>query len=405
MKAVVLAAGEGDRCRPLTLTRPKVMIPVANRPILEHVVDALKECDITDIVMVVGYRKESIMDHFGDGVDFGVDISYVYQPHAIGTAHALEVAEEEVSGEDRFLVLNGDNVVDSTSIKSLMSSTPQSVLATLSDTPSRYGVITDHHGRLERIVEKPYDATSHLINTGMYLFDSRIFEYIDAVIQGGTEGADFSLTHAIQLMVDDKIMVDVIRTGGLWVDVVYPWDTLTTNEALLRRESHQSIRGEVEDGVHIKGQVRIGEGSVVHSGTYIVGPVEIGEDCEIGANCVIMPSTTIGPGSIVGSGTRIESSVLFEGVMVGASSSISNSVIASGFVGGAQLCAEAKPEVNVEFEQEVVKCHRQLGFIAADHTVLGCRVLVKAGCVIGGSCDVSSGACISGYIAPGVKVV
>ncbi|MDO9097339.1 MAG: nucleotidyltransferase family protein, partial [Candidatus Methanoperedens sp.] len=89
MKAIILAAGEGLRCRPLTLTRSKVMLPVANKPLLEHIINAVAGNGIKDIALVVGYKKERIMDYFGDGIDFGVNISYVFQDAQLGTAHAV----------------------------------------------------------------------------------------------------------------------------------------------------------------------------------------------------------------------------------------------------------------------------------------------------------------------------
>ncbi|MFQ6056234.1 MAG: sugar phosphate nucleotidyltransferase, partial [Methanosarcinales archaeon] len=118
MKAVILAAGEGLRCRPLTLTRSKVMLPVANKPIIEHVINACRENNIKDIILVVGYKKEKIMDYFKNGIDFGVNITYVHQKKALGTAHAILFAEKLIDNE--FIVLNGDNLVDEKAISDLL---------------------------------------------------------------------------------------------------------------------------------------------------------------------------------------------------------------------------------------------------------------------------------------------
>ncbi len=110
MKAIILAAGEGLRCRPLTLTRSKVMLPVANKPLLEHIINAVVENDIEEVILVVGYQKERIMDYFGNGSEFGVKIDYIFQEAQLGTAHAVKLAKRYVDGD--FLVLNGDNLVD-----------------------------------------------------------------------------------------------------------------------------------------------------------------------------------------------------------------------------------------------------------------------------------------------------
>src|SRR5659263_90973 len=113
MKAVILAAGEGLRCRPLTLTRSKVMLPVANKPILEYVIRALSKNDIKEIIIVVGYKKERIRDHFGNGNNFGMNISYIDHDAQLGTAHAIKLAEPLVG--EKFMVLNGDNLIDAVS--------------------------------------------------------------------------------------------------------------------------------------------------------------------------------------------------------------------------------------------------------------------------------------------------
>ena len=122
MKAIILAAGEGLRCRPLTLTRSKVMLPIANRPILEHVIDSLEKNGINEIILVVGYEKERIMDYFQDGLNFGVKIKYVEQKAQLGTAHAIEQAKKLIDPDDSgFLVLNGDNLVEPKTIADLLN--------------------------------------------------------------------------------------------------------------------------------------------------------------------------------------------------------------------------------------------------------------------------------------------
>src|SRR5512136_1255849 len=120
LKAVILAAGEGRRCRPLTQTRSKVMLPVGNKPFMEHVIRALAANDVKDLIIVVGYQKERIMNHFEDGIHYGMNITYVEQKELLGTAHALKMAQPCIS-ED-FLVVNGDNFIDQRTIKDLFSS-------------------------------------------------------------------------------------------------------------------------------------------------------------------------------------------------------------------------------------------------------------------------------------------
>ena len=172
MKAVILAAGEGKRCRPLTLTRSKVMLPVANKPILEHIINALVKNDIKEIILVVGYKKERIMDYFEDGINFGVKIEYVEQKAQIGTAHAILQARNLIGNEEKFVVVNGDNIIGPDAIADLINGEEgdATLLTCKKDNVSGYGVIVAKGKNVIEIIEKPKTLISHLINTGIYLF-------------------------------------------------------------------------------------------------------------------------------------------------------------------------------------------------------------------------------------------
>ena len=173
MKAVILAAGEGTRLRPFTVSKPKVMIPIANHPIMEYAIEALSQNGVKDIVIVVGYRKESIMSYFEEGRRFGVDIEYVNQQKPLGTAHALLQAEKEIDSD--FLVLPGDNLIDPKEVSNLMESESQnSLLIAESDIPSKYGVVFMEKGIVTKIVEKPMENLSALISTGIYRFTPEV---------------------------------------------------------------------------------------------------------------------------------------------------------------------------------------------------------------------------------------
>ena len=176
MKAVILAAGEGRRLRPFTETMPKVMLPVANKPILEYVVDAVKNCGIDEIILVVGYKKEVIMEYF-EGYD-GVKLSYVVQDKQLGTAHALLQAEDFL--KNNFIVLSGDNIIDQRSILKLInSSSLYSVLIKKHPHVSKYGAVFLDKNRLKRIVEKPSVEKTSLISTGIYKFPISVFDVIE----------------------------------------------------------------------------------------------------------------------------------------------------------------------------------------------------------------------------------
>src|SRR5256712_13583140 len=184
MKAVILAAGEGARMGPFTASVPKVMIPVGNRPLLEHVVQALADNGGRDLIFIVGYRRERIQSHFQDGKSFGTHITYVTQTKQLGTAHAIWEARGHL--EDPFIVLNGSNMVDGRFVEDLLAAAPKpAVLITQSERPQSYGVVTVPGTELVAITEQPAEVISHLINTGAYGLDSRIFYEIEGLAEEG----------------------------------------------------------------------------------------------------------------------------------------------------------------------------------------------------------------------------
>ena len=238
MKALILAAGEGLRCRPLTLTRSKVMLPVANMPILEYIIRALSQNDLKEIILVVGYKKERIMDYFRNGKDFGVNISYIEQEAQLGTAHAIKLAEPMVN--EKFLVLNGDNLIDSGTIRDLIkgASGDVTLLTAMREQTTGYGVIILEKGKVSQIIEKPRDKVSHLINTGIYMFSSSIFGEIDKTPI--SETGEYAITDTIQRIIDKGADVTNITTKGTWIDAVHSWDLLKANSIFL---------GKIEDSL------------------------------------------------------------------------------------------------------------------------------------------------------------
>jgi len=386
MKAVILAAGEGMRLRPLTVSEPKVMIPVANRPILEYVVEALVKNDVEDIVMVVGYRKERIMSHFEDGKKFGAKIEYVVQEKQLGNAHALACARDRVSGD--FLVLPGDNIVDSKAVGDLMAShSCQRALVAESENPSKYGVVTIEKESIRGVVEKPHEMISNIVLTGVYCLCDKIFKHIDSNIAQG----EYGLSNAINSSLGDRPVVPVF-SNGLWIDAVYPWDLLELNAAALE---HLPVKtsGKVESQVQIHGPVGIGDETVIRSGTTIYGPVLIGDGCEIGPNVTIFPSTSIGNSVLVEPFTMIKNSILMSNCTIGAHSYVSHCVFGYGTKSQSHLMAPgAESYVNISDEFFKVP---HIGSIVGEDTTFGTSVIVEPGTVVGSGCKVSSGAKIT----------
>jgi len=329
MQAVILTAGEGTRMRPLTLTRPKTMLPVAGKPILQHTLEALTDNGVGEIVMITGYHEEAVRDHFGDGSDFGAEISYIRQEERLGTAHAIGHASEVI--EDDFIALNGDIIIDPLLIDDLISEylkrSPETLMVLREvDNPGPFGAVKLDGDRVTEIIEKPGPGTDagNLINTGIYVFSPAIFDYIERTPLSGR--GEYEITDSIMMQVSDDLPVTGLVSGRDWIDVGRPWELLDAGEKLMK-DLESSFEGEVEDGVTIHGPVVIGPGTIIRSGTYIQGPVYIGRDCDIGPNSYLRAYTCIGNGVSVGNAVEIKNSIIMDGTNVNHLSYVGDSVI------------------------------------------------------------------------------
>ncbi len=389
MKAVVLAAGEGKRLRPFTVSRPKVMIPVGNRPILEYVVSALVENGIQDIVLVVGYRKETIMSYFADGKKFGARITYAVQEKQLGTAHALSVAKKYL--DDDFLVVAGDNLIDSRAVSDLVGHDGgPSLLVTESEIPSKYGVVQVEGDRVVRIDEKPEGRIGNIISTGIYRFNKELYRLVEDGVSAGKIG----ITQVLQALVP-KMDLPAVHTTGKWVDAVYPWDLIGVNAAALAVHG-QDIAGTIESGVTIKGSVSVGAGTRIRSGTYIEGPATIGEGCDIGPSTTILPSTSVGNGVQIGPFSLLSNCLVMNNVDIGSHSHLSHSVMDDGVRVATGLACPAGCAF-ARVEDEFFRLER-IGGLVGEGTEIGSGVVVSSGSIIGAGCRIGSGVRVTGNL-------
>ena len=328
-KAVILAAGAGKRLDPITATRPKHLIPIAGKPILQYTIEYLKTIGISDILLVVGYKKEQIQEYFQDGGDFGVSISYIEQKQYLGTSHATKLAKSFVS-DDTFLLLYGDLLMDSQvfqQIQHLAKSEENIILCKEVTDPDNFGVVVcDKNQYVQKIVEKPADDTyGNLVNAGVYLFSPKIFDAIKNTKK--SERKEYELTDTIEIFLEMGQKLRVLNiSANFWNDVGRPWDILTANQYFLDKLSTE-IKGTVEEGVHIKGVVIVGNNTVIKSGTYIEGPVLIGENCTIGPNAYIRPYTSLGNKVKIGNSSEIKNTVVFSHTHISHLSYVGDSII------------------------------------------------------------------------------
>ncbi|MDD4126827.1 MAG: sugar phosphate nucleotidyltransferase [Methanomicrobium sp.] len=314
MQAVILAGGEGSRLRPLTRGQPKVMIPVANRPVIDYVIEALLKNGIRDIIVVVGYRHEQVIRYL-NGLD--IEVKVVVQKKQLGAADALRSAESLITGD--FLLLAGDNYIDFESISRIKNEKNAMLVAT-HPYPSNYGVVDIEDGFVKKIVEKPDVSGEMTVSTGIFSLSKDFFSYPEHC----------QIPEVINLMAKDGIKIKAISACG-WHDAIYPWDLLKMNKITL--ESLQPlVSGEISKNSVISGSVSIGKGTIISPFAVIKGPVVIGEDCYICPHTCIMPDTSIGSRVRIEPFTFIENSIIMNDATIGSHSRISKSVIGEGSV-------------------------------------------------------------------------
>lgn len=220
IQAVILAAGRGTRLDPLTNSVPKVMLKVGHKSILEHTIDILREYGHTDIALVVGYKKESIIDYFGDGSGFGVTISYVIQEnYKGGTADAVRCAREKITG-DKFLLIYGDNMFEPDIIKRMveMSERFDGILCGKRvDKPELYGILETDGDVVTKIVEKPKKPVSNLAMTGLFILPRKIFPAIDKTKL--SPRGEYELTDSIQRLINSGHIFGYVNVEDFWVDI------------------------------------------------------------------------------------------------------------------------------------------------------------------------------------------
>ena len=382
-QAVILAAGEGQRLRPFTVTKPKAMLSIAGKPILQYVVESLAQNGIRDIIIVVGYRREQIFDYLGAGEQFGVDITYVTQEKQLGTAHALAQTKDVVA--DEFLVLPGDNLIEANTITGFVGIKPGAILVKKVDNTARYGVVTTEDGLVKNIVEKPKEAKDNIVSTGIYAFTREVFEFTET---------ELGIPDVLNNMLAQSYSISAQETTGTWLDVVYPWDILSLNDIVLRQTS-ASLGGTIEAGVSVKGLVSVGQDTVIRSNSYLVGPVVIGANCEIGPNVYILPATSIGNNVVISPFSEVKNSVISDDVNIGSGCIIQDSVIDEGCViKGNFTAASGEAEVKVNDEYELVNVGAMLG-VGCN---LGTNVVAQPGVIVGNHSQVQAMKLISGRI-------
>jgi len=371
------------------------MLPIANRPMMEHLVLAARDAGITDFIFVVGYFEREIRNHFRDGSTLGVNITYVTQRHQLGTADALRATAGMVNGQ--FLLLNGDMVLKRNDIEELCRMSAPCMGIHETDHPQDYGVVTVEESRITGLEEKSEHPKSNLINAGAYLFNPDIFDLLAGIKISGR--GEFELTDALESYIQERTLT--AYPLGYWLDVGQPWDLLDANEALLSSRHHER-RGTVEDGCTLPDTVSIGKGTVIRAGTYIEGPCVIGENCVIGPHAYIRGSTAIGDDCHIGHATEIKNSIIMSSTRIPHFNYVGDSIVGSGCNFGA-----GTKVANLRHDNGAVKVcgrttgRRKFGAIIGDNVLFGINCSVNVGSLVGSNAKIAPHSLVEGCIEEG----
>lgn len=393
VSCLILAAGEGKRMRPLTGSRPKVMLPVATRPMMEHLISVVRDAGITSIILVVGYHEEAVRNHFKDGSDLGVRISYIRQKEQLGTGDAVCTAESKIN--ERFLLLNGDMLLKKEDVSALLVCNTPCMAVHSSEHPEDYGVVTITDGIISSLTEKSKHPGSNLINAGMYLLDTDIFTYLKEIVPSSR--GEIELTDALMRYIREG----TLRSFQLsyWYDMGNPWDLLLANEELLSDMVPEQKGAIIEQGNTIKGSVSIGEGTVIKTGTYIEGPCIIGKDCKIGPHAYIRGSTSIGDGCHIGHATEVKNSIIMNNTNIPHFNYVGDSIIGSrcNLGAGTKIANLRHDKMTIHVAGTDTR-RKKFGAIIGDNVLTGINCSVNVGTVIGNNCVFAPHSYIDGTI-------
>ena len=388
IKAIILAAGKGTRCSPLTLTRPKPLLKIFGKTILEHNLDQL--CGLTkEVILVVKYKREMIESLIGSDYK-GLKIKYVVQGNKPGTAAATKQAISII--DDKFILLYGDDLYKKQDIQECLKKFP-CILLKEKDNPSSFGQVVVENGLVKKIVEKPKKTVSKLVNTGVYFMAKKMLNF--EIKKSSRDEYEFT-DYIKEFIKKEKLY---FRISKNWIPISYVWNLLDANEYMLSKIK-KNIIGTIEKNCYISENVVISKGALIKSGTYIEGPAYIGSGAKVGPNCYIRKFTTIGKGCHIGQAVEIKNSIIGDNSNVPHLSYVGDSIIG-------EKCNLAAGTViaNLRFDSGNIKTkvkgvvvdtkRRKLGCVFGDNVKTGVNVSLMPGVLIDPDCNIVASSVIT----------
>lgn len=342
------------------------MLPVADRPLVAHTIDAAIDAGADEIVLVIGYEADTVREYFGPEYR-GVPVSYAVQTEQAGTADAVNAASEHLDGP--FAVLNGDNLYDPAAIAQLFEQCP-AVCAIEVDDPRNYGVLSTDGDSVSGIVEKPADPPTNLANAGAYAFPEAARKWLEVP---ESDRGEHEITDVLATVIDEFDVSPV--TLSRWLDVGRPWELLEANEwklSVLERR----VDGDVSEDAHLEGDVVVEPGATVKSGVVIEGPALIRSGATVGPNAYVRGATLIDEGAKVGHAAEVKNSVLSRDASVSHLSYVGDSVLGRdvNLGAGTNVANLRHDDAAIEFTvkgERVSTGRRKFGIVAGDDVKTG----------------------------------
>ena len=390
--ALILAAGKGTRMWPLSENTPKPLLPLGGLPIIEIQIQELKKVGVEDLYILIGYRMKEISDYL-NGIDLGINITYLVQEEQKGTGHAVNQAKGKIKGS--FYCLNGDIVINAENLERLGNNEDKlTMMVTKVADGSNFGVVESKNGYLVSIIEKGISGKS-VINTGIFLFNEKIFTAIDGI--GKSIRGEYELTDALGSISDQ---IHIIEYQGQWKDIGNPWELITANEEYMK-DKFENIEGIVEDYVTIKGNLNLGKGSILKSGTYIEGPVWIGENCVVGPNAYLRGGTVLCGKNKIGASTEVKNTIFLKGAKAPHHNYVGDSIIGedTNLGSGTKIANLRFDKKTIELTHQGEKIdsgRRKLGAILGKNIKTGINASINAGSIIGNDVRIGPNTLVSG---------
>ena len=328
MKGIILHGGHGTRLRPLTHTGPKQLLPIANKPMSEYCVEAIRNCGISEIAIIIGgIGSNKVKEYYGTGSKFNVNITYIEQDSPKGIAHAINLCKEFI-GNEKFLVFLGDNIIqkpiNDIAKKFEISDDDALVLLCEVKNPEQFGIADVKENKIIRIMEKPKNPPTNLAVTGIYFLTPKIFEVFSRLKPSRRN--ELEITDALQMMLEEKNRINFEMITDYWKDTGTPDDIIHANGEVLKNMKPYFF-GVKDDSTEFSGNVMIGKDSKISGSSKILGPCIIGKNCIIGPNVILGPNVSIGDNSKL-MRCDIQNSIVMKNCYVDSKIKIRNSILA-----------------------------------------------------------------------------